>query len=399
MRILLLNQFFWPDLAATSQLLTDLAAHLADEGHRVTVICARSSYAGADSTQAPKVDIIRVSDLPFSRGSASRLLSYFSFLSAALWHSCRIERPELVVTLTTPPLLSVVGLLLKRFRGARHFIWEMDLYPDLAVDLKVLRADSWIIRFVGAIADYCRDQSDGIIALGSCMRRRLVARGVHPNKIEIAENWANGKLIYPAAQLSPDRFSVLYPGNLGLAHDVETVSAVMNRLKADERFRFTYVGGGPRLKDLQSFCEAQGIRTASFLPYCSRDLLTQLLGTANIGLVTQNPSCLGSLVPSKVYSLLAAGLPVLFVGPRSATPSQILERFQCGWQIDCGNADGMTSLLHTLAANPELARKAGYRAREAFLTHYDAPAGVSRICKILGIPETSLVPTEGISAG
>jgi glycosyltransferase involved in cell wall biosynthesis len=399
MRILLLNQFFWPDLAATSQLLTDLAAHLAREGHRVTVICARSLYAGADSTPAPKVEIIRVSDLPFSRGSASRLLSYLSFLSAALWHSCRIERPELVVTLTTPPLLSVVGLLLKRFRGARYFIWEMDLYPDLAVDLKVLRADSRIVRLIGAIADHCRNQADGVIALGSCMRRRLIARGVQPKKIEIAENWANGKLIYPKAERSPDRFSVLYPGNLGLAHDVETVSAVMDRLKTDERFRFTYVGGGPRVKDLQAFCEAQGIRTASFLPYCDRDQLTQLLGTANVGLVTQNPSCLGSLVPSKVYSLLAAGLPVLFVGPRSATPGQILERFQCGWQIDCGNVDGMTSLLHVLAANPDLSRKAGYRAREAFLTHYDAPTGVSRICKILGIPESSLVLTEGISAG
>jgi putative colanic acid biosynthesis glycosyltransferase WcaI len=394
MRILLLNQFFWPDLAATSQLLTDLAAHLAGEGHRVTVVCGRSLYAGTDSTPAPKVEIIRVSDLPFSRGSASRLLSYFSFLSAALWHSCRIERPDLVITLTTPPLLSVVGLLLKRFRGAPYFIWEMDLYPDLAVDLKVLRADSWIVRLIGAIADHCRNQAEGVIALGSCMRRRLIARGIQPKKIEIAENWANGKLIYPEARRSPDRFSVLYPGNLGLAHDVETVSAVMDRLKTDERFRFTYVGGGPRVKDLQAFCEAQGIRTASFLPYCDRDQLTQLLGTANVGLVTQNPSCLGSLVPSKVYSLLAAGLPVLFIGPRSATPGQILERFQCGWQIDCGNVDGMTSLLHVLAANPDLARNAGYRAREAFLAHYDAPTGVSRICKILGIPESSLVLTS-----
>jgi putative colanic acid biosynthesis glycosyltransferase WcaI len=390
-KILLLNQFFWPDLAPTSQLLTDLADHLAARRHEVTVICARSLYAGSDSTEAPNVDIIRVPDLPFSRGGASRLLSYFSFLVAALWQGFRVPRPDLVLTLTTPPMLSLVGILLKRFRGARHYMWEMDLYPDLAVDLKLLRHDSWIARLLGAIADYSRDQADGIIALGSCMRQRLIERGVSPDKVDVAENWANGKFIYPVPEPSPNHFTVLYPGNLGLAHDVGTVSAVMNRLKHDERFSFIYVGGGARARDLEGFCQANEIRRASFLPYRGRDLLTRLLGTANLGLVTQDPVCLGSLVPSKIYSLMAAGLPILFVGPRSATPSQILDRFQCGWQVDCGDIDGMTSLLSTLAADPELARKAGRRARQAFLIHYDAPAGVSRICKILGVPE---VPAE-----
>src|SRR5207237_10322060 len=110
----------------------------------------------------------------------------------------------------------------------------------------------------------------------------------------------------------------------------------------------------------------------------------QALGSGHVGLVTQNQNCLGSVVPSKIYGLMAAGRPILFVGPREATPSQVIRRFDCGWQVDCGDPEKVVSLLKALAANMDLVQQAGFRARQAFLAHYDRPIGVSRLCKILG---------------
>ncbi|MBV8477426.1 MAG: hypothetical protein JOZ36_12225 [Acidobacteria bacterium] len=136
MTILLLNQFFWPDSAATSQLLTDLARGLAERGHYVHAVSVEAGYAPADQADPPPVYIHRINALPFVRGCLGRVASYASFFIGAACQGLRVPRPDVVVTLTTPPLLSAIGTLIQRFRGSKHFIWEMDVYPDVAVDLE-----------------------------------------------------------------------------------------------------------------------------------------------------------------------------------------------------------------------------------------------------------------------
>ena len=168
MRILLLNQFFWPDSAATSQLLTDLARGLAENGHEVYAIAADGGYAPDATGDAPPVQIVRVKALPFVRGKLGRVMSYASFYAGAAVAGLRLPRPDLVLTLTTPPLLSLLGNLLQRVRGSRHFIWEMDMYPDVAIDLGTFRAGGVLDRVVGGLADFSRRRADGIIALGEC---------------------------------------------------------------------------------------------------------------------------------------------------------------------------------------------------------------------------------------
>ena len=113
----------------------------------------------------------------------------------------------------------------------------------------------------------------------------------------------------------------------------------------------------------------------------------------DIGLVTQQNACSGAVVPSKVYGLLAAGRPILFIGPADATPAAIIHRYRCGWHIECGDVDGLVELLAQLSAQPELVRAAGQRARETLLAHYDRPLGVARICDILGLGDTVALPT------
>jgi hypothetical protein len=92
---------------------------------------------------------------------------------------------------------------------------------------------------------------------------------------------------------------------------------------------------------------------------------------------------LGTVVPSKVYGLLAAGRPILYIGPRESTPAEIIRRFGCGWQVDCGNGQGVLELLKDLEAHRDKIAAAGARARTAFLGHYDLPQGVARICNII----------------
>jgi colanic acid biosynthesis glycosyl transferase WcaI len=386
-KVLLVNQFFWPDLAATSQILTEFAHHLAEQGHEVFIICGPNGYAIplTESSPPPVEKIIRTPSLTFSRGASARVVSYISFALWAIKYGFRVPKPDLVVTLTTPPLLSLVGTLLRTFRRSRHFIWEMDVYPDVAIDLGVLKRSSWLTLAIGKLADFARMKADGIIVLGECMRERLIARGIPESKLHLAENWADGNLVRPVPPRNDGKLCVLYSGNLGLAHDVDTISGAIDRLKNDDRFRFIFSGAGIRRKPLEEWCAESHLDSVQFFPYQSREQLSESLGAGDIGLVTLLPACTGAVVPSKTYALMAAARPILFIGSRSAMPARILERYNCGWQIDAGDVDGLVALLERLAANPTLVSEAGERARQAFLEHYDFPTSVSRLTRALGI--------------
>ncbi len=127
------------------------------------------------------------------------------------------------------------------------------------------------------------------------------------------------------------------------------------------------------------------LSSVEFRSYAQREKLGESLGNCDVGVITQRKSCLGSVVPSKIYGLMAAGRPVLFVGPAESTVAEIVNRFECGWQIDNGDAAGIVELLKLLANEPFLVEAGGRRARTAFEENYDRPLGVARICSHLGI--------------
>jgi colanic acid biosynthesis glycosyl transferase WcaI len=325
MKILLVNQFFWPDVAPTGQFLTDLARHLAKE-HEVTVICSGGTYGGVDGTaEPPDVKIIRVPGLKYQRDPLSRAVSYSVFLAGSLWHELIGPRPDLIVTLTTPPLLSIGGAALKALRGTRHYTWEMDLFPDALVSLGALREHGPSIRVLQWLADFCRRKSDGVIVLGPCMRRRLIVRGLSKKLLHVAENWADGTAISPQPFPDWQPLHILYSGNFGLSHDIDTIAAAIRHFRNDSRFVFAFAGGGVGHAQIQRICAAEGIDNVRFLPYCDREEMSQHLAQAHIGLVTLRPPCVGTVVPSKVYGLMAAGRPLLFIGPRRATPAMVIK--------------------------------------------------------------------------
>ncbi len=391
MKILLLNQFFWPDSAATSQQMSDLTATLASRGHEVHVICSKGGYATTAATAPPPATIHRVSGFAFVRGKVGRLLSYLSFYPFALLRALTLPRFDMVVSLTTPPLISLVGTAVKSVRGSRHFIWEQDIYPDVALNLGYIKAGGVIDRVVGYLADSSRRHADGILSLGRCMTLRLVRRGIPAAHMRLTENWSNSEAIRPLPRSgNPDELVLLYSGNLGLAHDVRTFALAALELKSDPRFRFIFVGSGSRREELRQYVEVYDIRSVEERSYVPRDQLSEGLSIGDIGLVLQYDSCSGLVVPSKVYGIMASGRPILFVGPADATPALHIREHRCGWQIDNGDHAGLSRLLRYLADHKEEVHAAGARAREALLQHYDLPAGTARIAFALENQSISL---------
>lgn len=371
------NQFFWPDAAATAQLLEDVAVEAA-RNRPVTVVCGPEGYAGGNEAgPAPAgVEIRRVRSAGFGHGTVRRLWSQATFAAYAALRMARARRGDTVVTMTSPPLLGVLGLL-AQLGGARHVIWEMDLYPDVAVELGVFRRGGLAERLTGWFGDLSRRRANAVIVLGSCMAERLRRRSVGSVPIHVVENWADGGEIQPGPFRRDGLLKLFYSGNMGRAHEFETLAAAVRGLASSGRYTVSFHGGGPR-RDAVAATIGR-IPGVTFGGYRERAALADAFSEGDIGIVTQEPASLGTLVPSKVYGILAAGRPVLYVGPRDSTIGRLLAEEPAGWRVANGDAEGLIALLERLAAEPHEVEAAGRRAREVFVARFDRPGQVRKL--------------------
>ena len=395
MRIVLLNQFFWPDAVATSQILTDVACPLAED-HEITAICGGSgaTIRNSGSVLRPGISVVRTKTFGFTHKKIGRIASYLSYLVGAIWHGLFVRGPDVYVTLTTPPLLPFIGSVLSTLRGARHVLWEMDVYPDIATDVNFFKKNGMIDRLAGSVLDWARKRADTIVVLGDDMKARLLARGIPEGKFRVVENWADGVEITPLP-FSDGPLVIQYSGNFGMAHEAETITGLIERFQNHPDFQFMFVGGGSKRPALERLCQTKGIRNVEFREYCDRADLGKSLAKGHLGLVTQLPQTVGSVVPSKIYGIMAAGRPLLYIGPDHSTPARHIHRFDSGWHIQPGDIDGLEHLLHHLNENRHLLAEAGARARTAFDQSFDRPIGIARMLEVLEgkASTTESVPT------
>lgn len=379
MRVLLVNQFYRPDHSATSQLLCDVAEHLARRGHHVTVLTGRSGYQGGTLGPARQrlagVAIRRLGTLGLGkRSTLGRVLDYLAFyLLALVWMLQHGRSVDVVITLTTPPLIGVLGAMVKRLFGTRLVLWSMDVYPDIAVALGRMKPGCPLTATCRAAARWCARSADVVVAPGEDMARVLVGQGVDPAYVEVIDNWAPGP-VELAAQCNDvtdtaEPMTVMYSGNMGLGHRFETILLAAERLADDARVSFRFVGGGVRLGELRNEVARRNLRSVAFEPYRRLDSLAHSLCRGDIHLVTQRSETLGLIVPSKVYGILAVGRPVAFIGPAESHVARLIERADCGVVIGPGDVDSLLGFIDRMVHDEQLRRDTGKRGRRFYREH------------------------------
>lgn len=319
------------------------------------------------------------------RSPMSRILSWASFYLLATWQLVRLKKCDVLVTMTTPPGLSVAGVLAARLLKSKLWIWEMDLYPDVvsATSGTINQGKSLALNMLGRILTWSRKRASGIIALGECMKHRLITSGVPPVTIHVCQNWAESSPLSPASPGSGAPLRILYSGNLGMAHDVNTIFLVLEELASEPRIQFVFAGGGAGREELERRCARAGLNAVTFKTYGDRLAFQTNLAECDLGLVTLKQGCEGTVVPSKVYSLMAAGRPVLFIGPANSTPAYLVQEHQCGWSAKPGDFLQIAGLLRSLLEQPEEICARANRAKSVFLQHFDVSHGTARIASIL----------------
>jgi len=201
MRILLLNQYYIPDVAATGQLLADVAEELAAQGHEVHVICSRRTYSGGAEVRPAReeingVNVHRVGATGFGRGTRiARILDWLSFYVLATWWALRLAKMDVCVALTTPPFLALIALMLHKGKGTQSVIWVMDVYPDIAVAYDVLREKSLLYRVLTRVNKVLYRNAAAVISLGETMTERLQSLGAPKDTLHTVHNWVPGESV------------------------------------------------------------------------------------------------------------------------------------------------------------------------------------------------------------
>jgi colanic acid biosynthesis glycosyl transferase WcaI len=398
MRVLLLNQVFYPDSAATAQHGWDLARHLRRHGHEVTAIASRSLYGDAGASLAAEevvegIRIVRVGKSLFGkRGILARAVDFGLFYVAALAAALRLPRHDVVVCFTTPPFIAYAGLILRLFKGTRCVQWVMDLYPDVAIEFGAMRRGSLVARLFERIGVRMTRKCDRSVVLGRCMRDRIVAKGVPAERLDLVNVWSDDEELRPIPRdengyrrewAVGDRFLVMYSGNFGIGHDVETFLAAAAALRDEPGVRFAFVGSGKRKGEVERFVTENSLANCIVAPVQPRERLGELLSAADAHLVTLREPSLGLMVPSKFYGILGAGRPVLYVGPPSSEVGRSIDETESGFRFDIGDAKGLTERIRAMAADRRIGEEAGANGRKALCERYNREISCERWRAIL----------------
>lgn len=378
MRVLLLNQFYRPDTAATGQLLADVGAALARGGHEVHVIASRGAYGGGTQRFPAEcvqdgVAVHRVAATGFGRaGLLGRAVDYASFYLLAWRRAMQLPPMDAALCLTTPPMISLVGSALKHRRGTRLIYWPMDLYPEIMVALGMLGADSLPERILRRVSRYLYRRADAVIALGEVMAR--AERQAGARETTVVHNWVPGERVEPTDPPRRDEVVWMYSGNLGWGHELETAVAAMAQLRDRRALRLRIIGQGKMAASLQRQVDEADLESVSFGSPCPLEKLSEQLAEGDVHLVSQRPGTQGLLVPSKVYGILAAARPAIYIGPEDTEVAAILRDSGAGIICPPGDVKAVAEAAASLAGDPAR-REAMGRAGRAW---YDANGGRAR---------------------
>ena len=404
-KILIIEQHFYPEVAATGQLLLDLCEDLVKAGYQVKVITGNPTELFQKNIKIPRredyqgIEIVRLKNTALSKyNMAGRVINYLTFHLSIFFHIIFSQRPDLVLVLSNPPFISFHGLILKIFKRCKVIYNIQDLFPDLAVELGKLRNKPFIF-ILKTLSKYIIRKMDKVIVVGEYMERKiredvLKDVGREADHIITIHNWADGEKLKVISEEEnylkkewglEGKFIILYSGNIGYLHEFDTIILTAEDIqnKGYKDIVFVFIGEGIKKEYIRKKAEEKRINNILFFPYQPRERLTYSLGLADVSLVTLVEGFEGMVVPSKMYGILASGRPMIGVIGRDSEITEIIKEGKCGSVIKIGNGGGLSEIIIEYYKNPQKCREEGMNGRKYFEENFDRKIATEKYIKVI----------------
>ena len=339
MKILILNQAFYPDVVSSAQHASDLAIALTRAGHDVTVICNSRAYDNPRLRFPTRehwcgINIVRVPSTGFGKNSKWRRAADFAtFMASCVYRLWSLPLFDVVVGMTSPPLISCIASLAVPGKAHSLVFWSMDLNPDEAIAAGWLRDRSLTTRLLSRLLLHSLRKADRIIALDRFMKKRIEEKGIPAEKIVLVPPWSHddrvrfdpgGRKEFRDVHKLSDKFVVMYSGNHSPCHPLETLLQAAERLADNKEIMFCFVGGGSEFRKVQKRARDHGMRNVLCIPYQPIERLSASLSAGDLHVVVMGNKYVGIVHPCKIYNILAANRAFLYIGPRESHVQDII---------------------------------------------------------------------------
>jgi len=386
MNILLLNRSFWPDIEATGEFLTELCLGL-KESHSITVIAGRSyfikekRFRGINFYRREKlddIDILRVRHTVFWKGNlAGRLINWLTYSVYSSLLLLFVKKPDVIIVCTDPPFLGIIVMVIGRLRGVPFIYNCQDIYPDVALVLGKLREGmlSKTFDFFNKKALY---SARFVVPIGKSMKDRLVAKKVPEGKIKIIPYWIDISKIKPLPKNEnpflkelklENKFIIMYTGNIGLSQDFIPILNALEKVK--EEVCLFFLGHGVKKDFLKDKARLMGLENVFFIPHQPREKLPIFLSMADLHLIPLIKGMSGAIVPSKMYTIIAAGKPYLAITDPDSEPAVLAKEYNCGLWAAPADEAAITDRIVWAVRHPKELQEMGSNCRKLAETKFD----------------------------
>ncbi|WP_281238855.1 glycosyltransferase family 4 protein [Flavobacterium praedii] len=341
MKLLLITQVFYPDTVSVSQHLWDLAEHLQNNGHEISVFTSKYPYEEKNTKYSDfevinGIKIYRISQSKLGKGNPFfRIIDFFTFsfnIGIKLLF-VKKNKYDVILGTTVPPLLSFLGVVISKFNKIPFYYWVMDLQPELSIASHLIKKDSLAAKFFTTIGNYSIKESKKIISLDKFMTEYLIGRGAEKKDVFTIPVWPVIDKIYEGKRNENpfriendfgDKIVIMYSGNHAYVHPLDTLLNVTKLLENDNRFLFVFVGGGVRKKDVSDFKFNNKLENIIQLPFQPRENIHNSLGASDVQVVIMGNNQVGFTHPNKIYGAMFVGKPILYIGPKQSHVTEII---------------------------------------------------------------------------
>lgn len=387
-KILVYAHYFYPDVASTGQILTELFEGL-QEDFNITVICVVPSYTGKidknyrtknyyfETYQKIKIVRIRVPEFD-KKNKISRIKNILVYFFKAIAVTFKLGHEDIIFSISQPPFLGGILGVIGKFVKKAKFIYDIqDFNPEQTEAIGYLK-NKPVLAIAKKVDKLSCSLSDLIIIVGRDMRETLIKR-FHGKKMInniVINNWIDETKIFPLAKddLNVLNFSlkyglkgkyvIMYSGNIGLYYDLQNIIKVIGKFKNNNDLVFAFVGDGSMKQTLIEYAKTNELNNVRFIPYQKREELNYTLNAADIHLVASAKGIKGISVPSKIYGVMAAAKAVIGILEKGTEARCIIEESNCGYCVEPGNYEELYRLLISITNNRKINEEKGLQGRK-----------------------------------
>jgi len=388
-RLLVLNQYYWPGVEATANLLTELCEGLAED-YDVTVIVGATHDAPPGRQVRNCVNIVRVHSTSYDRTQLSRrAANYVTYLAGSVREGLGSDRPDVVLSMTDPPFIGAAARVVARRFRAPLVVISQDVFPEIAVEVRRL-GNPLLVGLLSQLVRFYLTRADRVVAIGETMRRRLEAKGAPAERLSVIPNWVDtGRLVprprdndWARANGLVDKFVVMHSGNVGHAQNLETLVRAGTFLRDLDDLEIVIVGYGPMLARLVERARILEV-PIRFMPYQPREVLSDSLSSADVHVVGLAPGLAGYVVPSRFYGILSVGRPVIAAADAESETVAVVREVGCGVAIAPGRPELLAETIRDAYDGKLELAEMGRRGRAYVETEVDRSSAIGRYRALL----------------